>query len=205
MSDEVQYTGLKDGLKHAFVTAFRAGLTDEFWQNLSPVMKDPRPEDHVLPEFPTVPMEFPIVRVDVTINTIHWTTMQRNELDATGNPRKTGRATPNVTVYFYALSAKQRDRLMDAYINMLLFWTVKPDHMAFTKCLAGWPGIGIHPVLNRMSIGQDNAGKGIPWCEDDYVYMNTLSFDAEVVFYMEPKPQDIALIEEVNVHANPYK
>lgn len=201
MHTSAKYTGLRTGIKHAFVEAFRKGLTDGFWGTIDESMNDVRPEDHVLPEFPVRKQEFPIVRLDVSLNTVNWTSMQRYRYDEAGKPKQTGMCTPNVTVYVYALSALQRDRIMDAYTNMLLFSYVHPESTAFSNTLEQWPGMGIQPHLDKLSFGQDNAGTGIPWAQDQYIYMSTLSFDATVVFYMQPTDESIALIEEVDVEA----
>lgn len=202
MTSKENYTGIKTGVKTAFVRAFRAGLTNKFWQSISPAMQDVRSEDHVLPEFPTVKVEFPIVRVDATVNQVHWQNINRST-DHKGLPQQQGICTANITVYVYAKSAKQRDRITDAYVNMLLFAYCHPKELAFSNVLSNFPLIGIHPILNELNIGNDTAGKGIPWCEDDYVYMSTISFDAEVVFFMQPQDDAIEFIKEINVKAEP--
>lgn len=198
--------GLKVRVKRRMVRAIRAGLSDEFWHGIDDAVKQLDPEKQVLDEFPVQRMAFPFLRVGVSFDRSTWVNMNRYMLNWDGSPGQVGKCVVTTTIEVYARDARQRDRMEDAIMFMLLFQYVRPNDMEFTRVLGdqedGSVNLGFQPVLNSIRMGSDSATNRIPWNSDSQVYVGSLSFDSTVTYTM--RPEDVwAVIRRIDVEAKP--
>lgn len=174
--------GLKTKVKTAFGLAFRDAMSLEFWQNIDDSMQDLRPEEQVVEEFPVQKMRFPFVRVAVSFGKANWMNVNRWFFQEHAQAAQNAEIDVRVSVDMFALSSKQRDRIEDMYLFMLLFGYTRQDTVAFYKHMNRYDDVSIKPILNSISIDRDSSTKDIPWCRDTVVYQGTLSFDSKVTF-----------------------
>lgn len=199
-----EWTGVRTGVKRCMTAAFANGLSDEFWRSLDPSLDDVRPDEQVLSEFPVEAMRLPLVRVDASFTGAHWGHFQTVK-DEDGRLRNFAMCEPTVTATVYAKSAIQRDRMLDAYTDMLAFAFTQPMHDAFTHTLAAWPGIGIDPVLNDLSFTGEADSATLPWDTGSHVFSGGISFRLNVRFYMRDSERPPYYIREIDVHAEPHE
>ena len=196
--------GLKVRVKRRLVRAIRAGLSDEFWHTIDDGVGQLDPQKQVLGEFPVQKMAFPFLRVGVTFDRSTWVNLNRYILDWDGSQGQVGKCTATSTIEVYARDARQRDRMEDALMFMLLFQYTRPNDMAFVDVLGsqedGDVNLGFQPVLNSIRMGSDSATNRIPWNADSQVYVGSLSFDSVVTYTMRPEGV-WALIRRIDVEA----
>ena len=120
-----EWTGVRTGVRRCMTAAFANGLSDGFWRSLDPSLDDVRPDEQVLSEFPVEAMRLPLVRVDASFTGAHWGHFQTVK-DEDGRLRNFAMCEPTVTATVYAKSAIQRDRMLDAYTDMLAFAFTQP-------------------------------------------------------------------------------
>ena len=196
--------GLKVRVKRRLVRAIRAGLSDEFWHTIDDGVGQLDPQKQVLGEFPVQKMAFPFLRVGVTFDRSTWVNLNRYILDWDGSPGQVGKCTATSTIEVYARDARQRDRIEDALMFMLLFQYTRPNDMAFVDVLGsqedGDVNLGFQPVLNSIRMGSDSATNRIPWNADSQVYVGSLSFDSVITYTMRPEAA-WAIIRRIGVEA----
>ena len=191
--------GLKVRVKTRLVRAVRAGLSDEFWHSIDDSVDDLDPRRQVLDEFPVERMAFPILRVGVSFDQSTWLNMNRYFVNARTQPDQVGQCKVRCTIDLWARDAKQRDRMEDALLLMLIFQYTRPKNVAFVRELDADPTLGLQPVLNSIRMGADSSTNRIPWNIDTQVYTGSLSFDL-VCTYQLAEREVFGVIREIDAH-----
>ena len=174
--------GLKTKVKAVLVNAFRKGLSQEYWQNFDDSVQDFYPEDQVLEEFPVKSTKFPFVRISISFGKTTWMNLNRYWFQEHAQMTQNAELDIQCNVDIFALSSKQRDRIEDAYLFMLLFGYNVPKQAAFYKEMNHYDDVSIKPILNSIDIERDSITKDIPWCKDTPVYQGALSFKCKVTY-----------------------
>ena len=174
--------GFKTKVKTVFGLAFRDAMSLEFWQNIDDSMRDLRPEEQVVEEFPVKKMRFPFVRIAVSFGRANWVNVNRFFFQEHAQSAQNAEMDVRVSIDIFALSSRQRDRIEDMYLFMLLFGYTRQDTVAFYKYMNMYDDVSVKPILNSIAIERDSSTKDIPWCKDTVVYQGTLSFDSKVAF-----------------------
>lgn len=191
-------TGIKGTVYNAFIKAFK----DDFWSSIDASMKDVRPESLVVPEFPVKKQEFPFIVLNTDIGKISWAEI--NPPSERNDYMGVGRSNATITIDIYTGSAAQRDRMFDSVVNMLLFALTQPRHSQWIHELeysVDW--LAVRPTLNNLSVSVPPAMLGIQWEPKTPFYQASVSFDADVNYTMKPHFEEVAVIKEVDVDAEP--
>ena len=191
--------GLKVRVKTRLVRAIRAGLSDEFWHSIDDSVDDLDPARQVLDEFPVEKMAFPILRVGVSFDQSTWVNMNRYFVNQRMQPDQIGQCNVRCTIDLWARDAKQRDRMEDALLLMLIFQYVRPKNIAFVRELDADPTLGLQPILNTIRMGADSSTSRIPWNIDTQVYTGSLSFDLVCTYQLHER-EAMAIIREIDAH-----
>lgn len=191
--------GLKVRVKTRLVRAVRAGLSDEFWHSIDDSVGDLDPARQVLDEFPVEKMAFPILRVGVSFDQSTWVNMNRYFVNQRMQPDQIGQCNVRCTIDLWARDAKQRDRMEDALLLMLIFQYVRPKNIAFVRELDADPTLGLQPILNTIRMGADSSTSRIPWNIDTQVYTGSLSFDLVCTYQLHER-EAMAIIREIDTH-----
>lgn len=191
--------GLKVRVKTRLVRAVRAGLSDEFWHSIDDSVDDLDPARQVLDEFPVEKMAFPILRVGVSFDQSTWVNMNRYFVNQRMQPDQIGQCNVRCTIDLWARDAKQRDRMEDALLLMLIFQYVRPKNIAFVRELDADPTLGLQPILNTIRMGADSSTSRIPWNIDTQVYTGSLSFDLVCTYQLHER-EAMAIIREIDTH-----
>ena len=181
--------GLKVRVKTRLIRAVRAGLSDEFWHSIDDSVDDLDPARQVLDEFPVEKMAFPILRVN----------MNRYFVNQRMQPDQIGQCNVRCTIDLWARDARQRDRMEDALLLMLIFQYVRPRNIAFVRELDADPTLGLQPILNTIRMGADSSTSRMPWNIDTQVYTGSLSFDL-VCTYQLSEREALGVIREIDAH-----
>ena len=191
--------GLKVRVKTRLVRAVRAGLSDEFWHSIDDSVDDLDPARQVLDEFPVEKMAFPILRVGVSFDQSTWVNMNRYFVNQRMQPDQVGQCNVRCTIDLWARDARQRDRMEDALLLMLIFQYVRPKNIAFVRELDADPTLGLQPILNTIRMGADSSTSRIPWNIDTQVYTGSLSFDLVCTYQLRER-EAMAIIREIDTH-----
>jgi hypothetical protein len=191
--------GLTTSIKNAFVLGLRESIKPSLWHELDPALDQLDEDKNTYPEFPQVKTEFPFVRVSANISEIQQSNVGRWHEDDNGMPVQDGKCKASCSIYVYAMSSQQRNRLIDAYINIIMFSHLRPSSSVLMSYLHKASGAKIDIDTTSLQIGSDSVSKGIPWDSDTYVYTNYISFNAIVNFAARLDTSDFFTISEIDV------
>lgn len=201
--------GLRSGVKQLTYDAFMAAFTDEFWSKIDESVSEVDLNKLVFTEFPIEKKylregrPFPFIVLNVSFGTVTWDDI--NPPNRMNSSIKTIRTQCQTTIDIYSDSAANRDRVLDSLINMLLFAYNNKEHSVFASTLRHkdetW--LEIYPVLNSISVSDVVGAKGIEWEPNTVFWKGSVSYDSNVHYTMPPITDDIAIIKEVDTHAEP--
>ena len=164
-----------EGIKKELVGAFKQAFSDTFWSSFNTSASTVAPERIVLMEYPTEKIEFPMVRIGIDVNQMYWDNISAvtDEKD-----NQCAEFDGDCTVDLYALSAQDRDRLLDAFLA-LLAWRKLQIPNAFDDYLTTTPKNDLEmPVI---TLGNGNVDittvddEALEWAENGgRIYMGEL-------------------------------
>lgn len=166
--------GVTKSLKTMFVLAIRAGLNSDLLQAIDPVIR--KAKDNVSMEYPVEQLDYPGIWLTASFNSLKWDSLNRELLHPDGYKFNRGEFDAQISLEIIALSNEERDALVDALVNMIMFGSLESDSDAFYRFLVNEPYIAITPLLGEVKLSQDGVNIGTPWNPNTIAYTKTVSF-----------------------------
>ena len=167
-----------EGVKKVLVGAFQQAFTDEFWHSFNPSADQIDPSHIFLQEFPTEKITFPMVRVGVQFDDLHWDNI--SQANTENGAEQNALIEGNVILDCYALSAQARDRLIDAFLTLMTWRKLQMpnafDHYIVSQAKKNASVPLVKLEMGHIDIGSFDDEEGLPWAENGgRVYMGSLA------------------------------
>lgn len=173
-SKEPLQIGVTKSLKTMFVLAIREGLNSQLLQSVDPVIK--KAKDNVSMEYPVEELQYPGIWLTASFSSLKWDSINRELLHPDGFKFNRGEFDAQISLEIIALSNEERDALVDALVNMIMFGSLESDSDAFYNFLVNEPYIAITPLLGEVKLSQDGVNIGTPWNPNKVAYTKTVTF-----------------------------
>jgi hypothetical protein len=175
--------GPTKAVKTAMILALRDGIASQGLQSVDPVLSKTL---NISTEFPYKESEFPCVFLQTHFNTMQWSGINdfnlvnyvdsETQVDVT-EPMLSGVYQCDILLNIYAFSNEERDALMDAIMNMLMFGHLHNTTNQFVNSLDNAQYTHMNTMRAHPIIGQDQTLQGeLPWQDDWIVYFNSIMF-----------------------------
>lgn len=174
--------GYLTGVKHAVVTALRDSPMNGF------------DSTHVGIEYPLKNGEYPYVWVEFQQKSLQSMNMMYDDaVEDAIQGRKRWEFEGTLSFMFFALLAKERDELFDAFVETVGFFD------GFKDSLSSNDFIAIDVNTEVIGPGAQTASEGTPWGTDDMVYTTSATLECRGEFETS-LDTTFPLIKRVDVH-----
>lgn len=187
--------GVTKALKRMFVLATRQGLDSIVLKEVDPVIAKAK----VSAEYPIDKVSYPSIWVTSSFGNLSWISLNSMLVTNEGIPYNMGEFIATIHYEAIALTAEERDALIDALVNMVMFGQLQSDSDKFYKYLANEPYLRLTMMNGEMKLAPESVTVGTPFDERQIAYTRSASFTVHGEFAQRLDNRQLIKLSDIDI------